>query len=271
MEFSHDEGTLEGIYKNAGEGSPIVVIVNGHNGFYNYGMFPHIQSILLKNGISCFSFNFSHGGVISGQDTFEELDKYEKNCMRLEVKDTITVLQNVTNFSSNAHPSILILAHSLGGVPAVFSTTQATRENISISGLILLSCVQQLNFWPSEMMNKWEKDKVYYQLNNRTKQLLPHGEEFLSEILSSEESWNVKKEIRKIKCPVLIIHGGQDESVPVEHAHALFEALQKNNTAAYIKIIQSATHTYNTRHPFEGSSVQLDEMLREVMNFIKSA
>ena len=268
MTFTHEEGNVEGVFINAGTGSPIVLIVNGHNGFYSYGMFPHIQTFLAGHGVSSFSFNFSHGGIIGDRDVFEELDKYERNCMRLEVKDTLTVLKHLRHLSSTVNPRTFILAHSLGGVPATFSTTLAGEEDISISGLILLSCVQQLDFWPNEMINKWREERVYYQLNNRTKQLLPHGEELLTEILHSDGKWNVKKEIAKITCPILIVHGDADESVPVQHAYGLYNAASANNQAVTLKIVQSATHTYNTRHPFQGSSSQLHEMLNQVMAFI---
>ena len=105
--FELGHGQVEGIYLKASEPSaPLVVITNGHNGFYNYGMFPHIQKTFQKHGISSYSYNFSHGGVVADSDYFTELDKYEKNSMRLETLDLLGVLEHLSD-------SVLILTRAL--------------------------------------------------------------------------------------------------------------------------------------------------------------
>src|SRR6476619_7660133 len=95
--FEHPEGIVEGIYLNAGKNSNLVIIVNGHNGFYNYGMFPYIQEKLFSGGISSYSFNFSHGGVKGDSDYFEDLQGYEQNCMRLETADVVSIFNEQNN------------------------------------------------------------------------------------------------------------------------------------------------------------------------------
>ena len=257
--FHHTDGEVEGVYINAGSDSPLVIIINGHNGFYNYGMFPYLQQKLFENNISSFSFNFSHGGVIGDADVFEELDKYEQNCMRLETEDLLSVLRNADQFKD--HSKIFLLAHSLGGVPAVFGAKKATEEKIKIAGMILVSTVKTLNFWPPEMLKEWAVAGVYYRKNNRTKQELPQGFELLQEILNSDKNWNVKQAIQSLTIPILIIHGAMDEAIPVDHAESLFSWIRARNAGAQLKIIPTATHTYNTKHPFEKSSNELEELI----------
>jgi len=46
----------------------------------------------------------------------------------------------------------------------------------------------------------------------------------------------------RIKCPVLIIHGGADSLVSVSHAHSLHEALTQAGVPCQIKIIPGANH-----------------------------
>ncbi len=141
--LSHEQGIVEGIYMNAGSSSPLVIIINGHNGFYNYGMFPYLQESLFLNNISSYSFNFSHGGIKGDADYFEDLVNYEKNCMRLEVEDVMCVLHNLYSGKFEDHAGLFLLAHSLGGVPLIFSAKKAQDENIYISGIILVSTVKQ--------------------------------------------------------------------------------------------------------------------------------
>ena len=268
--LQHEDGFVDGVYLNAGLGSSIVIIINGHNGFYNYGMFPYLQESLANNSISSYSFNFSHGGITGDRDYFDDLDKYQKNCMRLEVEDVMCVLRHLHSGKFEKHDKVFLLAHSLGGVPAIFSAKKTQDENIFISGVALISTVKQLNFWPGEMIEEWKQNKVYYKKNNRTKQLLPQGEEFLNEVLHSNSKWNVENEIKKLTVPVLIVHGENDESVPAEHGRKQFEWIHANYKNSFLRIVTGATHTYNTKHPFQGATPQLEEMIAAVINFIRT-
>src|SRR5450432_301712 len=270
ISFTHENGIIDGIYLNAGSNSPLVIVVNGHNGFYNYGMFPYLQQSLAHHNISSYSFNFSHGGIKGDGDYFEDLINYEKNCMRLEVEDVMHVLHNLHSGKFEKHTGLFLLAHSLGGVPLIFSAKKAQDENIVINGIVLVSTVKQLNFWPPEIVNEWNQNKVYYKKNNRTKQLLPQGEEFLNEVLQSDSKWNVENEIKKLRQPILILHGENDEAVPEEHGKSLFEWVHPVNKKSFLKIIPGATHTYNTKHPFEGATQQLEEMINSAVMFIQS-
>src|SRR5664279_4318783 len=146
ISFIHENGSVDGMYLNAGTNTPLVIIINGHNGFYNYGLFPYLQQTLAGCGISSYSFNFSHGGIKGDADYFEEIDKYEKNCMRLEVEDVMCVLHNLGSGKFDKHGKVFLLAHSLGGVPAIFAAVKARDESIVINGIILVSTVKQLNF-----------------------------------------------------------------------------------------------------------------------------
>lgn len=267
--FQHTNGNVEGIYINAGSGSPLVIIINGHNGFYNYGMFPYIQQQLFKNRISSYSFNFSHGGIMGDADVFEDLGKYEQNCMRLETEDLLSVLRNLYKKCKD-HLKIFLFAHSLGGVPTLFGAKKAVKEKIKIDGIILASTVKTLNFWPPEMIKEWAMAGVYYKKNNRTKQELPQGFELLQEILNCDKVWNIKEAIQSLNLPILIIHGANDEAVPVEHGESLFSWIKDTNANAQLKILPSATHTYNTKHPFENSSMELEELISVISGWIHS-
>ena len=49
--------------------------------------------------------------------------------------------------------------------------------------------------------------------------------------------------------------------IPEEHGRSLFEWVHPLNKNSFLKIIPGATHTYNTKHPFEGTTPQLEEMI----------
>ncbi len=45
-------------------------------------------------------------------------------------------------------------------------------------------------------------------------------------LLNDLESLDVMNAARKIACPVLVVHGDKDDTVPVEEAHELYDALR---------------------------------------------
>lgn len=269
LSFQHEEGIIEGIYLNAGENSNLVIIVNGHNGFYNYGMFPYIQETFWSKGISSYSFNFSHGGVKGDGDYFEDLHSYEQNCMRLETEDVISIFEN-KNSLVETHSKIILLAHSLGGVPALFAAKKVIAGNKKINGIILVNTVKTLNFWPSDMLKEWASAGVLFRKNNRTKQDLPQGFELLQEIMASEKEWNVERVIRSLQLPILIVVGSADESVPPEHGSSLYAWIQGKNPNSAFKMVEGASHTFNTKHPFEGPTPQLEELIEITTKWIRN-
>ena len=265
LDFEEEQGKVEGVYYNAGKGTHLIIIINGHNGFYNYGMFPFIQRSLYQNNISSYSFNFSHGGVIGDKDVFDDLAKYQKNCMRLEIADVRAIMKS---HAFDNHKQFLLLAHSLGGVPAIFSTANFSKQRREITGLILVSSVSTLNFWPQSMLDEWKKLKVFYKINNRTKQALPQGEEFLTEILNHDSTWNVLNKVSSLQIPILIVHGEMDEAVPMIHAERLLMAAGENNSRVTKVIIAGATHTYNTVHPFVEPSSELLSLINQIVQWV---
>lgn len=233
-------------------------------------MFPYIQKRLHEHGISSYSYNFSHGGIEGNLDYFTELDLYEKNCMRFETQDLCEIVRHLKDSPIEYSPKnkLFFFAHSMGAVPAIFTAKKIIGEGHEIDGIILISGVSTLNLWSGRITDEWEKTGVCYAKNNRTKQELPQGREFLEEIKQAGGKWNVQKALKNISTNFLIIHGENDEAVPGEHAINLNEWNIQFGHNTTLKIIPGATHTYNTKHPFEGPSKELDQMIGVAVGWI---
>lgn len=270
IDFSFPHGTVEGMYVHAPDKtSPLVIITNGHNGFYNYGMFPYIQESLADSGIASYSYNFSHGGVRNGDDVFEDLEAYQQNCMRLERLDLIEILRALGK-SPLPTPArdLYLLSHSLGSIPTLFAAMDTLGAGIPVHGIIFIAPIRTLDVFPEEMMREWKKTGIYYMKNNRTGQMLPQGAEFLREILESETDWNVEHAIKSTRTAYLMVHGAEDKDVPVEHSESLVRWAKDAGITAELRIVPAAGHTFNTKHPFQGTTTQLDEALRIVREWI---
>lgn len=267
--FESKNGPLDARYNNAGAGTPLVVIANGHNGFFNYGMFPFIRQYLTENGISSIGFNYSHSGIVGESDVFEDLERYRKNCRRLEKEDLLSVLRIVSEQFTH-HPRVYVLAHSMGGIATVFAAKEAAEQGIPLHGAILLNCLSTLSVRSEAVLENWKRERVWLLRNNRTLQDLPQGEEYLEETLASAGNgpWNPEPVVRSLHIPLLILHGDEDESVPVWHSEHLYAWSKDNHPETRFELIPGATHTLNTKHPFEGATPQLLDGLQRITNWL---
>ena len=271
VSFDFKHGKVEGLYLSIESGNaPLVIITNGQNGFYNYGMFPYIQEKLFESGIASYSYNFSHGGILGNSDYFSELDLYEKNCMRLETEDLCEIVKHLkeSEIKFTGKNKLIFFSHSMGSVPTIFGTKELLSKGYKVDGVILVSPVNSLDRWSEEIMEDWEKNGVRLVKNNRTKQDLPQGKEFLEEVKEANGIWNIRNALKGANTNYLIIHGDNDEAVPVEQSIDLnnWNSEYKHNTT--LKIIPNGTHTFNTQHPFEVPSEELDLMIKESVAWI---
>lgn len=259
-------GRIEGILQAPEQAADLVIITNGHNGFYSYGMFPWIQDQLEQAGIGSYSYNFSHGGTIGDGDTFDDLEAYSRNCMRLETAD----LMGVALHMRKRFPSqrLWLLSHSMGSVPTVFGALELRQMGIPIHGMILLSPVSRLDFWPEELLDRWAESGTITMFNRRTGQDLPHGPEFLAEIRQSSTRWNMERALHQLDVPLLVIHGEEDEAVSPDHGRSLVSWAREAGQAARLQIIPETGHTFGTRHPFEGPDRATETMIQVVVDQI---
>lgn len=266
LSFFFEHGEVEGILVLPEEATNLVIITNGHNGFYSYGMFPYLQQGLASKGIASFSYNFSHGGIRGDNDVFTDLQAYEKNCMRLETADLLEVFSALhTEFPDL---QLWMLSHSMGAVPNTFAAAAINELGLPIAGLLYLAPVSKLDFWPQTLLDAWKEKGTINMYNKRTRQELPHGPELLQEIAQTNTAWNMKAALKKLGLPLLVIHGGADESVPARHGQDVFRwAASTGFSARYIEI-GSTGHTFGTTHPFTGSTEALESVILGILAFV---
>jgi len=76
--------------------------------------------------------------------------------------------------------------------------------------------------------------------------------------------------VGRIDCPLLIMHGDQDETVPVDHARSLAAAARSSKNVT-IEIIEASNHVFNTPNPMPAVDEQPPSAaLIEVINHAKA-
>ena len=81
----------------------------------------------------------------------------------------------------------------------------------------------------------------------------------LDDIQKNKKKLNILSAAEKIEIPTLIIHGQEDEAVPVNEAQTIYDHL--NAPDKNLMIIEEGTHTYNARHPMESIPEELETVL----------
>ena len=99
-------------------------------------------------------------------------------------------------------------------------------------------------------------------LNARTGQRLPLYRDVLDDLRSNRAALDMESAARLLGPALLIVHGTEDEAVPVTEAHALHRAAGESELA----IIDGAGHTMNVSHPFPGANPRLDEAVRRTIS-----
>src|SRR6218665_2256130 len=195
FEIESPNGILRGSLREL-PGAPLVLLLCGHNGFYHFAFFPTLQQHLIENGYSSVAFNYSHCVISDHGDYFDDLQRYEKNCRRLEVEDTLFVATHLDHILQKTPSHLFLLGHSMGGFNTGFVGDQFISYGKKVDGLIFLNALKTLNIRTKEIMDEWQQNGVYYRANGRTMQDLPQGKEFLEETLRSHDKWNLEKTMR---------------------------------------------------------------------------
>ena len=162
-----------------------------------------LSRALAERGLLALRFDFACAGP----------GKFEEITYSGEVDDLSTAFA----FMRDRHPGkIALLGSSMGGTVALLFAARhadvATVVTIAApvhperftSRLLTLAQVQQ-----------WRKTGYTFY----------HGQRINVSLLHDLEKINVPEAVKKINCPVLILHGDRDDVVPVEEAHDLYRYL----------------------------------------------
>jgi len=246
--------------------APCLIFVHGFKGFKDWGFGPYIGDYFAKKGFFVITFNFSHNGIGEGKTEFTELDKFSENTFSLEVEELNEVIDAYQNsfFGGKADKGIGITGHSRGGAIALL-TSQNRSEVKAVS---VWSSVSKLDRYSERQKEEWRKKGVFNILNTRTKQVMPLNLTLLDDIENNSEELSIKNAARNLSKPFLIVHGENDLAVPFHEAEQLLEWSSKESSV-FVKI-DKAGHTFDIKHPFDGSNPKFETVLDKTENFFKT-
>lgn len=253
LENKETKGFLTDVfYTENGKRQPLVIFVHGYKGYKNWGAWDLMGRKFAEAGLFFVKFNFSHNGTtVEDPHNFADLEAFGNNNYSKELSDLGVVIDH---FIQNPHvdaEKIILIGHSRGGGISIIKTFEDER----INGLITLASVDTLDRFPKgDHFENWKRDGVYYALNGRTKQEMPHYYQFYEDYEKDIHRFDVERATEMAKAHMLIIHGTRDEAVDVKQAEHL-HILHPNSE---LFLIENANHTFGAKEPWEEDKLPED-------------
>lgn len=244
--------------------SPCLIFVHGFKGFKDWGFFPYTAKHFADKGFFVLSFNFSHNGVDDDGFEFNRLDKFAKNTVSLEVSELVQVINAYKNgfFSNDVNGKIGLLGHSRGGAVALLSSLVE-----KVDAYIVWASVDKLDRYTDRQKIEWKKKGFVEALNSRTNQMMRMDVTLLDDIETNKDgSLSIEKAVKKLKKPLLILHGTEDLTVPIEEGEQIYNWSDKSITK--FEKLTTCGHTFDIVHPFEGSNKKFDLVISKTQDFL---
>jgi uncharacterized protein len=248
-------------------GAPVVVACHGFKGFKDWGFWPPTGQAFAEHGLALVTFNVSGSGIGEDFQQFTDLDRFEANTIGKEVEDLGIVIDALASkavpLSGADARKLGVLGHSRGGGVAL---VRASRDPRIRSGVTWAAVSSFLMVADAEGQ-AW-RERGYLEVENaRTRQIFRVGSQLLEELETHGEALDPVLAAGRIQVPFLIIHGSQDESVSVQAAHRLSQALDP--VRGKLLVVEGAGHTFGAQHPFSSPTPALRLVLDRTISWFR--
>ncbi len=256
----------DAFYPETSEKLPLVIFSHGYKGYKDWGAWNLMAEKFAKAGFYFVKFNFSHNGTTLENPTeFADLESFGKNNYSKELSDLEFTIEHFSKNEKVNPENITLIGHSRGGGISIIKAS----ENPKIKNLITLASVDSLDRFPrNEHFEKWKKEGVFFSMNGRTKQNMPHYFQFFEDFQKNKERFSVENSAGNFAGNFLIIHGKEDEAVNFSSA----KNLHQWNKNSELQSIENGNHTFGAKEPLESSELptDLEKAVVKMISFLKN-
>lgn len=228
-------------------GAPCVLIAHGFKGFKDWGFFPWLAERIADEGLRALRLDFSHNGV-EAQD-FDRLDLFLLDTPRRHQEDLRALADALSG-------PLGLVGHSRGGGDVLLFA--AGEPRVRAVATLASVCTTELDVPDRERQLRTQG--FYGFPNARTGQLMPVGRPAFEEA----QRYSIREAVERLACPLLLVHGADDESVP----STALERLAAWQPRARTLVLPGAGHTFGAVHPFRGPTPELEQAAGHVAAFL---
>jgi len=233
--FENSRGSrLCGILANptSNKNGPIMILCHGFSTSKDSSTYVRLEKILHGEGISTFRFDFFAHGESEGE--FEDIT----------ISEAVDDILNAIRFlKESGYSKIGLVGSSFGGLASVIAASKtddlfvlALKSPVSddLGKLVAQESRQEIETWK-------ERGFIYYTSGDG------RGLKLNYSFFEDDEKVNGYEAAKKIKIPTLIVHGDNDESVPIEQSEKIVGLIDNSR----LEVIESADHRYSKPEDFE--------------------
>ncbi|MVN78369.1 alpha/beta fold hydrolase [Hymenobacter sp. HMF4947] len=235
---------------------PVVVFVHGFKGFKDWGHFGLLARFFAERGFVFVKLNLSHNGVVvGGTGDLEDLEAFGQNNFSLELDDLGQLLDALHTPGATPLPPaqldlgrVYLVGHSRGGALVLLKAAEDPRVQAVAAWAAVANLYPR---WPAEVLAQWQREGVLYVPNTRTGQQLPMYYQIAENYFANRSRLDLPQLMPGLRQPVMLIHGDQDETVPLA---AVYE-LQAGQPTAELLVVPGAGHMFGGAHPWTNSDL----------------
>jgi len=203
------------------EGAPCVITLHGLEGHKDSDKWLTVASRLCTEGYACLRFNFRGCGV--GPERSE--GEFEDTSLTARIRDYEAALNFLERVGRVDTRRLGVIGSSLGGMVAIAARDRRVKAMVTLATPCGIP-------WP-EGLELLEEEGGYVRL--------PSGRRLRKSFIEDLRRYDILRLVKEAP-PILIVHGGSDELVPVEHAYKLYEAAPAPKR---IEIVEGADHSFS--------------------------
>ena len=204
VSFTNADGdTLSGVLHHPAQGTSrgAVILCHGMESNKDSDKLALLSRVLAQRGVLVLRFDFRYVGESSGR--FEDIT-YSGEVEDLKAAHALV--------QSRISGKIAILGSSMGGTVAMLFAAQQPN----LAALVTVAAPIHPERFPSRVLTPAQAEQWRAQGFTHY-----NGQRLNLSLLDDLESLDVPQAVKKITCPVLILHGDADEIVPVEEAYEI--------------------------------------------------
>lgn len=247
--------TADATYMPDGHPKPVVIFTHGFKGFKDWGHFNLLARYFAERGFAFIKFNFAYNGTtVEDHSDMHDLEAFGKNNFSLELDDLQALIDLIYDETGPIMQKeldlnrIYLIGHSRGGGAVILKAAEDTRVKAVATWAAVSDYDQR---WTDEQMQQWKQNGVQWILNGRTGQQMPLYYQMVEDYYQNRHRLDIPKVIKKMHQPLLILHGEQDETVPVQMARDL----KSWKPDAVLHLLPEANHSFGGSHPYGQSEL----------------